>query len=73
MTLPKFKIEQDEMLWDCLFDVTLSKYNDCFEKVRKQFYNHTAHEDGTEIVRKITNDVIQQTSNQFISQKPEYQ
>jgi len=72
MTIPKFKSQQDEILWDCLFDVNLAKYHDCFDRVRKQFYNHVPNESGVDTLREITDSIVWQTTQTFKSQKPEY-
>ena len=69
MNTPKFKSQQEEMLWDYLFDVNLSKYHECFDKVRKQFYNDYPNGDGSEAFRQITDNIISQTTNQFESQQ----
>jgi hypothetical protein len=69
--IPKFKAEHDEVLWDCLFDINLTKYYTCFDKVRRKFYNQMPDGDN-DVIRQIANDIMSQTSNQFKSQKPEY-
>jgi len=72
MNVPKFKSEEDEILWDCFFDLKLSKYHDCFDKVRKQFYNQIPNESGVETLRHITDTIISQASAELQNQKPEY-
>ena len=71
MTIPKFKAEHDEILWDCLFDIKLIKYYECFNKVKRQFYNQMPDGDN-EVLLQILNEIISQTTADFNLQKPEY-
>jgi len=69
--IPKFKAEHDQILWDCLFDINVSKYQECFDKVRRQLYNLMPNA-SDDVIRQITNELILNTTKQLIQQKPEY-